>query len=821
MKNIRYVFIIMSLLLIFSNQSFSQFNTQYKTKYVFIVAIDGLRYAEGFGGGNQYIPFLWDSLAQKGTIFTNFYNTGITTSNSGHSQITNGVRQVLLINTNSRISPNSASDVCPLELQYSNSKTFQNFSPNSISIDTDLRPTEPTIGEYYRKFKGAPSKQVYYINGHSQIWRNPVSLFPGYGPDYAPIVIPVRSDHETLDSAYTIIDRDHPTLCYVLFGAVDAAGHSGDTTNYHNQILQVDSLIFQLWNKIQSDSIYADKTTMLITTDHGRHDEQHGGWRNHGDECSGCRHVFLMALGPDIKPNTVIETVHDHLDIAPTVGELLNFPTPLSQGNALTEMFNNPAIIQEPQDNLIIPSNFINLSKSLGFSRSPAITKNSSGLHLVYADNKNGYSEIFYLNSSDFGLSWNNPSVILNYSNPGDYEIEPSITSVGSNSLYVVSSGYHYLQNESTYFWLLNGILSENSGQTWNTQAVLDTQLTISTKPSVTSSNNYITAVSQVSHSLKRVLSVDGGLTFQPSQTVEKFGYPQNPSATYIKSICYAVWQNVSWYNTYWNIWFSNEPWSNDIALTTNLTDSYSYYPSITSDNGKRLHTVYSYAYVPDSLADVRWQTHYLRSLDSGKTWQDFSILSGNFNSFMPKIKISDNGKVCAIWSSFANDKWSIWGTYSTDAGLTWRSPFQITPPQPFSIYPDFTVSKDSLFIVWQNNDGKNWDIYFTKYVLTNSDKSTILSKDDSKELDYSLEQNYPNPFNPVTKIRFSIPKDAFVSLKIYNLLGEEIITLVNEVKTSGIHDIDFDASELTSGVYLYTIKANDFSMTKKLLLMK
>lgn len=820
MINKKIVFYITLISLLFSSHSYTQFTTQYKTKYVFIAAIDGLRYAEGFRAGNTYIPFLWDSLAPKGTIFTNFYNTGVTTSNSGHSQITNGVRQVLLINTNSRISPNSYSDVCPLELQYENKNT-QDVLPSGISIDTDLRPTEPTIGEYYRKFSGAPANQVYYINGHSQIWRNPVSLFPGYGPDVAPIVIPVRSDLETLDSAYALMDRDHPKICYVLFGAVDAAGHSGDTTNYHSQIRQVDSLIYQLWNRIQSDSIYANKTTLLITTDHGRHDEQHGGWRNHGDECGGCRHVFLIGLGPDIKSNTVVETVHDHVDIAPTIGELLNFPTPLSQGKVLFEMFQNPPADYSKIDLIPSASSFTNISKSSGITRSPSITKNSFGLHVVYTDNTNGNGEINYVRSSDFGVTWSQPTVILSDPNLGGFEMEPAITSVDSSSLYVVSSGYHYLPAESTYFWLLKGIRSDNSGQTWNSEAVLDTQLTISTKPSLASSGTYITAVSTVSHSLKSVLSIDGGLTFQPSKSVEKFGYPQNPSITYMKSLSYAVWQNVSWYDTYWNIWFSGEAWTTEAKLTNDLTDSYSYYPSITSDNAKRLHTVYSYAFVPDSLSPVIWQTNYLRSLDSGKTWQDFNTISGSTNSFMPKIKTSDNGKICVIWSSFNHDIWSLWGSYSSDAGLTWYSPFQITRAQSFSIYPDFAVSKDSLYIVWQNYNGKNWELYFTKFVLPASPKDINLKKDNFSDLSYSLDQNFPNPFNPSTKIRFSIPEDSFVSLKIYNMLGEEIASLVNEMKPKGIYDIEYNAGNLTSGVYFYTLEANGFSETKKFLLMK
>jgi hypothetical protein len=85
----------------------------------------------------------------------------------------------------------------------------------------------------------------------------------------------------------------------------------------------------------------------------------------------------------------------------------------------------------------------------------------------------------------------------------------------------------------------------------------------------------------------------------------------------------------------------------------------------------------------------------------------------------------------------------------------------------------------------------------------------------------YSLEQNYPNPFNPATKISFSIPESGIVTLKIYNLLGEEVSTLVNGDLKAGTYEANFNASNLTSGIYFYTIKAGNFSETKKMLLLK
>lgn len=85
----------------------------------------------------------------------------------------------------------------------------------------------------------------------------------------------------------------------------------------------------------------------------------------------------------------------------------------------------------------------------------------------------------------------------------------------------------------------------------------------------------------------------------------------------------------------------------------------------------------------------------------------------------------------------------------------------------------------------------------------------------------YELKQNYPNPFNPSTTISYSIPNDGQVTLSIYDVLGNEVAFLVNENKTAGNYSYNFDASQLTSGIYFYTIKSGQFIETKKMLLIK
>lgn len=85
----------------------------------------------------------------------------------------------------------------------------------------------------------------------------------------------------------------------------------------------------------------------------------------------------------------------------------------------------------------------------------------------------------------------------------------------------------------------------------------------------------------------------------------------------------------------------------------------------------------------------------------------------------------------------------------------------------------------------------------------------------------FELEQNYPNPFNPNTIIRYQLPKDGIVILKVYDILGSEVTTLVNEHKTAGRYEVVFNASHLASGVYIYKIQAGDYVSSKKMVLVK
>lgn len=125
-------------------------------------------------------------------------------------------------------------------------------------------------------------------------------------------------------------------------------------------------------------------------------------------------------------------------------------------------------------------------------------------------------------------------------------------------------------------------------------------------------------------------------------------------------------------------------------------------------------------------------------------------------------------------------------------------------------------ASNDSCYIVYSESGPINvWSSAGCSGAITNIGNQNNIPND------YALKQNYPNPFNPTTSIQFSIPKNGLVKLVVYDILGKEVSTLVNEVKTAGNYIIDFNASNLTSGIYFYKITSGDFSSVKKMMLIK
>ena len=204
--------IIVFLSLLFINLSFAQ--------NVIVVVVDGARYTETFGAGATYIPHMYNDLKPLGAVYTNFRiaDEGKTETNPGHSSILTGTWQQIL-------------------------------------NDGSQRPTYPTVFEYIRKEDGNPQSDCYIVTGKDKLDILSYSVFSGYGSDYAGIWFgdDIRDDALTYSKALSVMQDFHPKILLINFAEVDVAGHSGNWSNYLAAITNADNLVYQLWQKIQSD----------------------------------------------------------------------------------------------------------------------------------------------------------------------------------------------------------------------------------------------------------------------------------------------------------------------------------------------------------------------------------------------------------------------------------------------------------------------------------------------------------------------------------------------------------------------------------------
>jgi hypothetical protein len=134
----------------------------------------------------------------------------------------------------------------------------------------------------------------------------------------------------------------------------------------------------------------------------------------------------------------------------------------------------------------------------------------------------------------------------------------------------------------------------------------------------------------------------------------------------------------------------------------------------------------------------------------------------------------------------------------------------------------DGYVSKTVKSVKITDNSAKVLDVTLSKSNQKDETSYSVYQRDGiGIPGKFELSQNYPNPFNPVTNINFDLPESGFVTLKVYDMLGKEVKTLVNGMQNAGYYTVSFDASQLSSGVYFYRLNANGFSSLKRLVVLK
>ncbi len=195
-------------------------------------------------------------------------------------------------------------------------------------------------------------------------------------------------------------------------------------------------------------------------------------------------------------------------------------------------------------------------------------------------------------------------------------------------------------------------------------------------------------------------------------------------------------------------------------------------------------------------------------SNNGGNSWNSL----GNFNS-ATQVDARDNNIVVFGNENGGNDYNEIF--YSTNSGSTWSVITNTTYRLPSTSH--LTLDPNNSNRIWISTSGQG--VYM--YDINSKDRNMYANVYENLPDRFSLLQNFPNPFNPSTSIRFSVPFKGLVTLKVFDVMGKEVALLINDERNPGEYTIDFNASELSSGIYFYKLTAGSFVSTKKMILVK
>jgi|WetSurMetagenome_2_1015567.scaffolds.fasta_scaffold30241_2 hypothetical protein len=302
-------------------------------RYLFIIVANGIRYDDAFGNKNHlYTENIWNKLRPLGTICTKFYNRQLTYPLPAQASLLTGVWHV-----------------------------FKN------PLSETIRPSYPTLFEYWKKKNSGDS--CYFASSKKTLEIVIHSDFKEYGKAYAPTFETNTSaspdtmfkegqtevfENAIYEKAIAYLFAHHPSFFYLNLGSgrgdeydkypnhecrfpneKDSCGGADLLNAYYESIILFDSIIFDLWDRIQHDNIYKEKSIFIVLSDHGRHTNDFHGF---GDKCEGCQHLNFIAIGPGIKKDFVSKKERTLIDICQTVGTLFDMPMPFAKGNIMKEI---------------------------------------------------------------------------------------------------------------------------------------------------------------------------------------------------------------------------------------------------------------------------------------------------------------------------------------------------------------------------------------------------------------------------------------------------------------------------------------------------
>ncbi len=673
----------------------------YQTRNVFVVSINGLRASEAFEAASPatYIPQM-NALRSQGSLYRNVYNLGGTWCTPANYSIVDGC----------------------LELT-SPSREFYRY----------FRPAFPTMFEYYRRAHPEVRQQeVRAVVGARDCTLIDFSTHQYYAEDYAASMTsqPINQD---LDDSTTYgeltaqMDAHHPSMVFYQMQGIALALDQpyANWVIYLQKIKEADSIVGQLWQKIQSDPYYQNNTTLLVTASQGRHDETHGDWRRAGGICEGCKHVFVLALGPDIKAGGEFSDFRQLTDICPTVGELMGFDTPLVEGRVLGEMIKGYAAGSTRGQALSPVSaswqDEVKITDSVGRVERPRIAINGLGLHVVWVDDRSGHREIYYKMRPAGSSEWSSE---VQLSSSGREARAPAIAMDGE-VVHVVWQDY------GSGNWAIMHSQCSSDGQ-WSQPDLVVASVVegetcqIAWEPAVTASQGMVSVGVPMPRYWLRVYRQIAGVwtpftimdsTQRGSDQVD--AEPQRVSMASSGSSSYVLWQqmvHITWYLKYSKSSDGGRTWLRDLEAPVITWQAGSNNGSIAAAGTN----VYAGWILPIWLQGEDQVPHKLlenRSTNAGQSWEqhDGSIILTH-RARNPELAAAGN-TVAMAWEDYRNYRSEppfIDLNRSTDGGTTWREG-RVSLGDDLSVDPGVATDAECTYVVWRDRRDGDWQLYLAQ----------------------------------------------------------------------------------------------------------
>ena len=817
-----------------------------KTKYVVIIMLDGARYTETFGDSTHtYIPTMWNVLKPQGTIYTSYYNNGKTETNPGHASILSGTWQY-------------------------------------IANDGSERSHSPTIFEYFRKQKNVPSTDCWVALGKDKLNVLTNSTHADYGAQYAAsykISTDPANDILTSDNVRFVLTNHRSRITIANFAKIDIEGHAASWETYLEAIKRADSLVTSLWNSIQSDADLKNKTTLIVTNDHGRHTTDFSG---HGDGCDGCRHVMLMILGPDTPKGKIDSTLSSQIDIAPTIGKMMRFSPFLAEGkvieSAIAAAANVPIILKNSPTTKI--SGTYSLQWSTGY------TKDSLTTIVEYSKDAGiSWNQLLNTTAKDSVYQWNT----LNVNDGTRYRLRISV--YGDTTYGITQSDQNFTidnpANGAPDIELLspnrNIIVSGKMNIVWNAADAEGDNLSLTMNGSTDNGLSWYTIASNLpntgsyewetnpvanSKSFRlKIICSDGQAS---SEVVSPLFEVEN-----IRLKVPSLKQSAGSGNGIVTVNIVNPSQMNGNSYTIEFLDSaYGLKRYNVINVTKNITVLKNILFAADgsegplfdgmrlSIIDYPEPLH---NKDSTKWIKGNSTLFSKVN--LPELVFPEGNIIATpeaadyeirISNTIIDTSKEYFGASATpmyftvfNTTLNKKTPIVLT-----ELLTDGKLSfGDDLYFFRKDSSNKDvlsWELFVDGDVnsvnpqqgdifkvatikpITGKDifaftaVPTLVNVTDIIPQQFELSQNYPNPFNPATNIRVSIPVSCLVKVKVFDLLGREISTIVNEMISPGEYQFEFNAKPFASGVYFYRITAASlignrelFTQSKKMIYIK